>query len=167
MKVLIFLYLFFSISLQANICNSRGKCFGSTTIKKMNELFCKSIGKGRIELQKIFESANNSDSFNLKENYDLVNCYKRSNPQNLSKTIIMRDMWPGYLTAHLCYASRDTNLKDFKWVRDGVKRRPHWRNPLKTYKFVLKNGNDFRKFCNGVYPFNGNFRLRNRVLKSN
>jgi hypothetical protein len=165
LKLLIILFL--SLNVQANVCNSRGDCFNPQTIKKMKGIFCDSIGQNRAEIQKLYERAINTDNFNLKENYDLINCYKRSYPLNISKTIIMRDMWPGHLTPQLCFASRGTNLNDFKWVKDGLKRRPHWKKYIKTYNFALKSSTNFRKFCNGVYPFDGKFRLKPRVLKGN
>jgi len=148
-------------------CNPSGKCWDLHTLKNLNKNYCKLIGSKRNEIMALNESYARSHSFNLKESFDLINCYKRSKPLNISKTIIMRDMWPGHLTPHLCYASRSINIRDYNWVRDGLKKRPGWKKYLKTYKFALKNATNFRKFCNGVYPFDGGFRLKPRVLKSN
>jgi len=143
------------------VCNSSGKCWTLKTFNKMKTSYCKSIGKNKNEIQELNNKLSNSEGFGLKENFDLINCYKHASPLNISQTIIMRDMWPGHLTPHLCFASENTNKRDLVWVKNGIKkRRFHWKKYLKTYEFALKNKTEFNQYCGGRPPYNGNIRFR-------
>lgn len=155
MKFFIIFVFFFSFKTLAKVCNSNGKCWDNKTIKRIYTDFCETIGKKRSIIAQLNKETFRRDGFDLKENYDLINCYKQSHPLNISKTIIMRDLWPGHLSAHLCYASRSTNLNDLKWVKNGIKnnRRFHWQKYLKPYKFALNKRNEFTKYCNGSPPY--------------
>ncbi|RLA67233.1 MAG: hypothetical protein DRQ88_03470 [Epsilonproteobacteria bacterium] len=158
-NIFFIIILIFSYNSHSKICNKNGKCWDSRTMARMKKSYCAAIGKKRFEIAKINNTIMRTEGFDLRENFDLINCYKKSLPLNISQTIIMRDRWPGDLSPYLCYASRNTNLKDLRWVKEGIKkRRFHWNKYLKTYEFALRNRAKFAKYCNRSAPYGARFR---------